>query len=92
MLSFTLADTAPASTKPGEAARRFLRSVHLPVLAVSLGGVESILTYPATMSHAALPAPVREALGVGEDLVRLSVGLEAFADLRDGLAQALAQT
>ncbi|MBS3947090.1 MAG: PLP-dependent transferase [Dethiobacter sp.] len=92
VLSFTLADASSASSKPGEAAQRFLRCLHLPVLAVSLGGVESILTYPATMSHAALPVPVREALGVGDDLVRLSVGLEAFADLRDGLAQALAQT
>ena len=89
VLSFTLSDKALGAAKKGEAARRFLRSVHLPVLAVSLGGVESILTYPATMSHAALPAPEREALGIGDDLVRLSVGLEAFNDLRDGLARAL---
>jgi cystathionine beta-lyase len=83
VLSFTLTD--------GEAARRFLRAVHLPVPAVSLGGVESILTYPATMSHAALPAAWREELGVGDDLVRLSVGLESFADLTEGLGRALAQ-
>jgi len=83
VLSFALAD--------GKAARRFLSAVHLPVPAVSLGGVESILTYPATMSHAALPASWREELGVGDDLVRLSVGLESSADLKAGLAQALAE-
>ncbi|MBT9172692.1 MAG: Cystathionine beta-lyase MetC [Syntrophomonadaceae bacterium] len=82
VLSFTLSD--------GEAAKRFLHSVHLPVPAVSLGGVESILTYPATMSHAALPAVWRDELGVGDDLVRLSVGLESFADLKQGLDRALA--
>lgn len=82
VLSFALAD--------GEAVRRFLGAVKLPIPAVSLGGVESILAYPATMSHAALPAAQREALGVGDGLVRLSVGLESFGDLRDDLDQALA--
>jgi len=84
VLSFTLAD--------GEAARQFLQAVHFPVPAVSLGGVESILTYPATMSHASLPAAWREALGIGDNLVRLSVGLESFNDLRAGLDLAFAQS
>jgi len=84
VLSFTLADA--------EAAKRFLHSVRLLVPAVSLGGVESILTYPATMSHAALPPSRREELGVGDNLVRLSVGLESFADLQQELERALAQT
>ncbi|MBS3943045.1 MAG: PLP-dependent transferase [Dethiobacter sp.] len=81
VLSFALAD--------GEAAKRFLHAVHLPVPAVSLGGVESILTYPSTMSHAALPASRREEIGVGDNLVRLSVGLESFADLKEGLDRGL---
>lgn len=84
VLSFSLAD--------GEAAKRFLQAAHLPVPAVSLGGVESILTYPATMSHAALPVFRREELGVGDNLVRLSVGLESVADLKEGLDRALRRT
>lgn len=82
VLSFSLADE--------KAARRFLAHVRLPVLAVSLGGVESILSHPATMSHAAMPKNHREILGIGESLFRLSVGLESFHDLQQDLAGALA--
>jgi cystathionine beta-lyase len=67
----------------------FMRSVKLPLLAVSLGGVESILSYPTTMSHASVPAPERLARGISERLVRLSVGLEAPEDLIADLRQAL---
>jgi cystathionine beta-lyase len=66
-----------------------LRKVKLPLMAVSLGGVESILSYPATMSHASMPEPVREARGITDGLVRLSVGLEDPKDLCDDLAQAM---
>jgi Cystathionine beta-lyases/cystathionine gamma-synthases len=73
-----------------EAVRRFVQAVRLPIVAVSLGAVESILTYPARMSHAAMPPEVRRARGIGDGLLRLSVGLEALEDLQADLAQALA--
>jgi len=72
-----------------EATHAFLRSVKLPLLAVSLGGAESILSYPATMSHASLPPHERAARGVTDKLVRLSVGLEDPQDLMDDFEQAL---
>jgi cystathionine beta-lyase len=68
----------------------FLKRARLPLVAVSLGGVESILSYPATMSHAAMPAAERARRGIGDGLVRLSVGLESTADLLADLEQALA--
>ena len=64
-----------------EMAHAFMRSVTLPLLAVSLGGVESILSYPTTMSHASVPPEERLARGISDRLVRLSVGLEEPADL-----------
>lgn len=73
----------------GRRAQKVLKAVKLPLLAVSLGGVESILSYPATMSHAAMPAGEREARGISDGLVRLSVGLESEKDLREDLEQAL---
>ena len=82
VVSFELAD--------GPAAVRFMNALKLPLVAVSLGGVESILTYPATMSHAAMPAPERQARGITDGLVRLSVRLEDPADLIADLEQALA--
>ena len=60
-------------------------------LAVSLGAVESLIEQPALMSHASYDAEYRRAHGISDSLVRLSVGLEAFEDLRDDLEQALAQ-
>ncbi len=66
-----------------------LKRVKLPLVAVSLGGVESILSYPATMSHAAMPPAERHRRGITDGLVRLSVGLEAAADLIADLQQAL---
>ena len=67
----------------------FLRSVTLPLLAVSLGVVESILSYPATMSHASMPLKERLAMGVTDTLVRLSVGLEDPEDLCEDLRRAM---
>ncbi len=65
-----------------------LASVEVVTVAVSLGGVESILSYPARMSHAAMPKSVRDDLGITDRLVRLSVGLEDAQDIIDDLAQA----
>ena len=71
-------------------ARRFLEAVRIFSLAESLGGVESLIEHPAIMTHATIPAPTRAKLGIGDALVRLSVGVEDLADLRADLAQALA--
>jgi cystathionine beta-lyase/cystathionine gamma-synthase len=66
-----------------------LRRVRLFSLAESLGGVESLIGQPARMSHASMPADVRRARGVQDGLIRASVGIEAFEDLRSDLDQAL---
>lgn len=73
----------------GEIAKEVLRKVGLPLMAVSLGGVESILSYPATMSHASLPREERYARGITDGLMRLSVGLEDPKDLCDDIEAAL---
>lgn len=72
-----------------DAARRFLTRTHLFSLAESLGGVESLVNHPATMTHASIPKAVREARGVDDGLIRLSVGIEDVADLRADLQHAL---
>ncbi|UOQ93915.1 cystathionine beta-lyase [Halobacillus shinanisalinarum] len=71
------------------AAKAFVEHIRLPVFAVSLGAVESILSYPATMSHAAMPETEREARGITDGLLRLSVGLEHVNDLIKDIDQAL---
>ncbi|QRN93869.1 aminotransferase class I/II-fold pyridoxal phosphate-dependent enzyme [Archangium violaceum] len=73
----------------GERARQVLDRVTVPLVAVSLGAVESILSYPALMSHAAMPREVRLQRGIGDGLLRYSVGLEAVEDLIADLEQAL---
>jgi cystathionine beta-lyase/cystathionine gamma-synthase len=65
--------------------RRFLEHVHLFALAESLGGVESLIEHPAIMTHASIPAEQRAALGIGDTLIRLSVGIEALDDLKADL-------
>lgn len=70
--------------------RRFLEHCELFTLAESLGGVESLISHPATMSHGSLPAERRAALGIGDNLVRLSVGIEDAADQRRDLERAFA--
>lgn len=67
----------------------FAEALNLPIAAVSLGGVESILSYPTTMSHACVPKEEREKQGVTEGLLRLSVGIEDTEDLLEDLKQAL---
>ena len=73
-----------------ENARRFLEACELFALAESLGGVESLIEHPAIMTHASVPAAQRQAAGIGDQLVRLSVGVEDVEDLRADLAHALA--
>ena len=72
-----------------EAAKRFCERLQLFTLAESLGGVESLVNHPAVMTHASIPPARRAELGIGDELVRLSVGVEDVADLRADLAQAL---
>jgi cystathionine beta-lyase/cystathionine gamma-synthase len=72
-----------------EAARRLLNSVRLCALAESLGGVETLISHPATMTHASVPADRRAALGITDGLVRISVGIEDVDDLKADLGQAL---
>lgn len=74
-----------------ESARTFLNSVRLCSLAESLGGVETLISHPATMSHASLPRDDRHRLGITDGLVRISVGLEDVEDLVADLDQALAK-
>lgn len=73
-----------------DAALRVLTRTKLFSLAESLGGVESLIGHPATMTHASIPAEVRQARGIDDGLVRLSVGIEDVADLLADLKQALA--
>ena len=70
--------------------KRFLENTHLFSLAESLGGVESLINHPALMTHASVPQEQREALGVTDSLVRLSVGVEDVRDLIDDLQFAFA--
>jgi len=73
----------------GEAGKRFATRTKLFSLAESLGGVESLLNHPATMTHSSIPKEMREARGIDDALVRLSVGIEDVADLRADLQQAM---
>lgn len=72
-----------------EAARSMLERVEVFALAESLGGVESLIEHPAIMTHASVPPEVRAELGMTDDLVRLSVGIEDVDDLLEDLARAL---
>ena len=72
-----------------EAARTVLNGVRLHALAESLGGVETLISHPATMTHASVPPDRRAALGISDGLVRISAGIEDIDDLKEDLAQAL---
>ena len=72
-----------------EAARRLLNGVRLHALAESLGGVETLISHPATMTHASVPADRRAALGITDGMVRISAGIEDIEDLKEDLSQAL---
>ncbi|WP_104751109.1 cystathionine gamma-synthase [Helicobacter salomonis] len=83
MLSFTLKDDSKAVP--------FVESLKLFILGESLGGVESLVGVPALMTHASIPKQQREAVGIKDGLVRLSVGIEDSQDLLEDLEQALAK-
>jgi cystathionine beta-lyase/cystathionine gamma-synthase len=82
MLSLELGDT--------DFARRFVERTKIFALAESLGGVESLIGHPASMTHASVPAEMRKRMGLTDSLVRLSVGIEDVEDLVADLDQALA--
>lgn len=84
MVSLVLADDSM------DAAVRFMQATRVFALAESLGGVESLVSHPATMTHGSIPAEVRRAAGLPDSLVRLSVGVEDEADLLADLDAALA--
>jgi cystathionine beta-lyase len=84
MISFTLKDNSL------ESAMDIVKKVQLFALAESLGGVESLIGHPATMTHASIPKVEREKTGVVDSLIRLSVGVEDAEDLIEDLEQALA--
>ena len=83
MLSFEIAGASSA-------AKRLVESTHFFQLAVSLGGVESLIEQPAAMSHASYDQADRQKHGIADGLIRLSIGLEAFEDLKEDLEQAIA--
>lgn len=84
MVSFTFKSGAKAD------AIKFLENVKVFTLAESLGGVESLANHPALMTHASIPEPKRKEIGISDDLVRLSVGIEDIDDLIKDIEQALA--
>ncbi len=71
-------------------AKKMLKKVRLCSLAESLGGVETLISHPATMTHAALGKKGRKEIGITDGLVRISVGIENVEDIMDDLDQALA--
>src|SRR5512136_1191627 len=84
MLSFEIRGGEPG-------ARRFLAALRLFALAESLGGVESLIEHPATMTHSTIPKPEREKVGITDSLIRVSVGIENVEDLIGDLGQALSR-
>jgi cystathionine beta-lyase len=80
MISFVLSDRYDI--------HKFFQSVKLIALAESLGGVESLVCHPASMTHASIPRDIRQKVGIVDHLVRLSVGIEEKHDLENDLAQA----
>ena len=71
--------------------KKFLSTVKLFALAESLGGVESLIEHPGIMTHASVPKKVREELGISDQLIRLSVGIEDYEDLKSDLEQAFSK-
>jgi cystathionine beta-lyase/cystathionine gamma-synthase len=72
-----------------ENARTVLNHLKVCSLAGSLGGVETLISHPATMTHASVPAEVRQRIGITDGLIRISVGIEDVEDLINDLDQAL---
>ncbi len=72
-----------------EAGLKFINNVKLCILAVSLGGIETLIQHPASMTHASVPKKEKDEAGITDDLIRLSVGCETYEDLKSDLEQAL---
>ncbi len=72
--------------------RKFFKSLKLVALAESLGGVESLVCHPATMTHASIPYEIRQKIGITDGLIRLSVGIENIDDILSDIAQAIAES
>ena len=72
--------------------RRFFKNLKLIALAESLGGVESLVCHPASMTHASIPKEIRDKVGITEGLIRLSIGIENINDLLADLEQAIAES
>ena len=81
MISFELTE--------GHDVQDFFCSLNLISLAESLGGVESLVCHPASMTHAAIPKEIRDEVGITEGLIRLSVGIEDAQELQEDLEQAI---
>jgi len=84
MISFDLQGGTPA-------VKKFFDNLQLFILAESLGGVESLIEHPTTMTHASLTPEEQLKAGITEDLIRMSVGIESCDDLLEDLEQALAK-
>lgn len=84
MLSFYIKGNLKQTSK-------FLSSLHVITLAESLGGVESLIESPALMTHGSVPAEHRKLLGIDDNFVRLSTGIETLEDLMNDLKSALAK-
>ena len=83
MMSFSLKDNTT------ERAMKVMSSTNVFTLAESLGGVESLISHPASMTHGSIPKEVREKAGLSDSLIRLSVGIEDVEDLINDLEMAL---
>ena len=81
MISFELTD--------GHDTNVFFRNLKVITLAESLGGVESLIEHPASMTHASIPKEIREKAGLGDGLIRLSVGIEDVDDIIEDLLVAI---
>ncbi|MCM8901564.1 aminotransferase class I/II-fold pyridoxal phosphate-dependent enzyme [Caldicoprobacter algeriensis] len=92
-IHYSQADGAGAvlsfKTIDAEKAKSFMKKIKLAAVAASLGGIETIVSYPSKMSHAAVPRSERERLGITDDLIRVSVGLEDIEDLIEDFEKAL---
>ncbi|SFQ00472.1 trans-sulfuration enzyme family protein [Caldicoprobacter faecalis] len=92
-IHYSQADGAGAvlsfKTIDAEKAKSFMKKIKLAAVAASLGGIETIVSYPVKMSHAAVPKSERERLGITDDLIRVSVGLEDIEDLIEDFEKAL---
>ena len=69
--------------------KNFFSSLNLVMLAESLGGVETLVCHPSTMTHASIPEPIRKKIGITDGLIRLSVGIENKEDIINDLEQAI---